>query len=74
MNSGNNTLQINQQGDLSDYLLVLYAHRPTRAQLTEIDVVRDADERWRHFLDALSARVVPGKVPDTTAAGVVGAF
>lgn len=74
MKPGNNTLEIRQQGDLSEYLVVLHAHNPTRAQLAELDVVKTVDERWKHFLDALSARAVPGKIRSTPPAGVVGVF
>lgn len=72
MKPGNNILEIRQQDDLSEYLIVLHAHRPTRAQLAEFDVVKTADEHWKCFLDVLSARVIPGKVVGTTTAGVVG--
>lgn len=74
MKPGTNTLEIRQQGDLSEYVVVLHAHHPTQAQLAELDVVRTADERWKRFLDVLSARVVPGKPLGTTPAGIAGVF
>ncbi|KAI9568165.1 hypothetical protein HD554DRAFT_2100326 [Boletus coccyginus] len=74
MKPGNNTLEIRQQGDLSEYLVVLHAHNPTRGQLAELDVVKTVDERWKQFLDALSARAAPGKIRSTPPAGVVGVF
>lgn len=74
MRLGHNTLEIRQQGDLSEYLVVLHAHHPTRAQLVELDAIKTADERWKRFLDVLSAQAVQGKVLGTTPAGVVGVF
>ena len=74
MRPGTNTLEIRQQGDLSEYLVVLHAHHPTRGQLAELDVVKVVDERWKQFLDAVSARAVPGKMLGSAPAGVVGVF
>ncbi|KAH0832837.1 hypothetical protein J3R83DRAFT_11764 [Lanmaoa asiatica] len=71
MKPGNNTLEIRQQDDLSEYLVVLHAHRPTRAQLAELDVVKTADEQWKWFLDALSMRAAPGKMLSTAVVGVI---
>lgn len=74
MKPGNNTLEIRQQGDLSEYLVVLHAHHPTRAQLAELDMVKTVDEHWKRLLDALSAPAVPGKMLSTPPACVVGVF
>lgn len=71
MKQGNNTLEIRQWDDLSEYLIVFHAHRPTRMQLAELDEVKTSDERWRCFLDALSVRGARGKTPSTATAGVV---
>lgn len=71
MKLGNNTLEIKQEDDMSEYLIVLHAHRPTRAQLGELDMVKTVDERWTYFLDTLSARATPGKVLGTTTPGDV---
>jgi hypothetical protein len=74
MKPGNNTLEIKQQGDLSEYLVVLHAHHPTRAQLAELDMVKTVDEHWQRLLDALSTRAVPGKMLSISPACVVGVF
>lgn len=74
MKLGNNTLEIVQKDDLSEYLIVLHAHPPTRTQLADLEVVRGADERWERFLDVLSGRVASGKVFDNPPAGVVEVY
>lgn len=71
MQLGDSTLEISQKDDLSEYLVVLHAHRPTRAQLAELDAIKVVDQRWKRFLDVISARVVPEKTLDDAHAGVV---
>ena len=72
MKPGNNTLEMRQNSDLSEYLIVLHAHRPTRAQLAELDVVKSTDERWKRLLDVLSGRTIPRETCGNIPAGVVG--
>lgn len=72
MRPGNNTLEIRQRDDLSEYLVVFHAHRPTRAQLAGLDAVKTAGERWKRFLDVVSGRAVPGKMLGDAPAGIFG--
>ncbi|KAI6033399.1 hypothetical protein EDC04DRAFT_2208720 [Pisolithus marmoratus] len=58
--SGENTLQIIQYGDLSDYVFVIHAHHPTGAQLAELRTIHAADQKWRTFLDSMCAPVELG--------------
>ncbi|KAF8123402.1 hypothetical protein EV363DRAFT_1547595 [Boletus edulis] len=74
MKPGNNTLEITQHGDMSEYMVVFHAHHPTRAQLAEFDVVKIADERWKRFLEVLSARAMPENMMGTAPAGAIGVF
>ncbi|KAL4064584.1 hypothetical protein J3A83DRAFT_4100971, partial [Scleroderma citrinum] len=54
---GDNSLQIVQYGDLSDYAFVLHAHHPTKAQLRDLSKIHTANEQWESFLESLSSPV-----------------
>ncbi|KAH7920893.1 hypothetical protein BV22DRAFT_1050031 [Leucogyrophana mollusca] len=61
---GKNTLLINQLCDASEYMFVLHAHYPTRAQLAALAAEkRRMDEQWAQSLSALKFPKPRAKYP-----------
>lgn len=54
---GENSVEISQYGDLSDYIFVIHAHHPTKPQLVELEKTIAANEGWRSFLKDLCTEI-----------------
>lgn len=57
MKLDDNSFQIVQYGDLSDYAFVFHAHHPTPAQLVHLNKICAANEQWKTFVDSLCSPV-----------------
>lgn len=57
MKLDDNSFQIVQYGDLSDYAFVFHAHHPTQAQLAHLNKIRAANEQWKMFVGSFCSPV-----------------
>lgn len=57
MKLDDNSFQIVQYGDLSDYAFVFHAHHPTQAQLAHLNKIRAANEQWKTFAGSFCSPV-----------------
>lgn len=51
---GRNVIKLSQTRDMSQYIFVLHAHCPTRAQLQEVDGRRRRDGKWQEWVGHMS--------------------
>ena len=51
--SGQNVIHLFQYRDHSDRVFAVLLHHPTRAQLAELQGLRDAEVRWRQSIQRL---------------------
>lgn len=60
---GTNTLHMFQYRDHSDRMFAVVLHRPTAAQLAELQKARDSERDWRSFVDGLGNFNLPMPMP-----------
>jgi len=52
--AGKNAIKLNQTTDMSQYIFVLHSHRPTQAQLQEVNGRRLRDKEWQEWVRHMS--------------------